>query len=92
MSYAVDRLSGNPRRVVPDTEGQVVEVEAAFFALRQSIHEAKWASGRRDISLHAAGKAGAVSCILVTSTPFVNIATLCGIVFSSREKVGNSHF
>lgn len=65
MSYAIDGLSSRPRWVVSDTEGEMVEIEPPIFVLRESVHEAKRASGRRDVDLHAAGEAGAVPRILI---------------------------
>lgn len=66
MSREVDGLDGGPWRMVPDAEGQMVEIEAPILVLGKSVHETERASGRRDVDLHAAGEAGAVPRVLVT--------------------------
>jgi hypothetical protein len=66
MSYEVNGLGSGPRRMVSGTEGQMVEIKTPVFVLRESVHEPKRTSGRRDVDLHAAGETGAVPRILIT--------------------------
>jgi hypothetical protein len=67
MGHEVDRLGSGPRRMVSNAEGEMVEIEAAVLVLREPVHEAKWASGWRDVDLYAAGETGAVPRVLVAS-------------------------
>lgn len=44
MSHEVDGFGGGPWRMVPDAEGEMVEIEPPIFVLRESVHEAKRSS------------------------------------------------
>lgn len=67
MSHEIDGLGSGPRWVVSDAEGEMIEIKAPILVLRESVHEAKRASGRWDVDLYAAGEAGAVPRVLVAS-------------------------